>query len=53
MATATPALPPMPEATIPLGTASPDGKTIMPNPDWYRYLKRLDTLIRALRLEIP
>jgi hypothetical protein len=28
----------------------PDGR---PNPEWYKYKKRLDELIRALRLEIP
>lgn len=48
MATATPALPPKPDASIPL--VMPDGKM---NPDWYRYFTRLDELIRALRLEIP
>lgn len=48
MATATQPLPPMPEAAVPI--VMPDGK---PNPDWYRYLKRLDALLRALRLEIP
>lgn len=48
MPTATPKLPPMPDASVPM--MLPDGKI---NPDWYRYLKRLDELIRDLRLEIP
>lgn len=53
MPTATVKLPPLPDASIPLAKLSSDGKTIMPDTDWYRYLKRLDELVRALRLEIP
>ena len=52
MPTATPKLPPMPDANVPVAFM-PDGSAVKPNPDWYRYLKRLDELIRALRLEIP
>lgn len=49
MPTATKPLPPMPDAPIPI-VILPDGR---PDPDWYNYLKRLDALVRALRLEIP
>jgi hypothetical protein len=48
MPTATPALPPKPDPSVPV--VGPDGKI---NPDWNRYLTRLDELVRALRLEIP
>ena len=49
MATATQPLPPKPDpARVPF--VMPDGKI---NPDWDRYLSRLDALVRALRLEIP
>jgi hypothetical protein len=48
MPTASPPLPPMPDAAVPLVTA--DGRM---NPDWYRWLKALVETLKTLRSEIP
>lgn len=53
MATATQPLPPMPKPDVPLAKIDQETKTIKVDSDWYRYLTRLDALVRALRLEIP
>ena len=53
MPTSTQELPPMPKPEIPLAKLAPDGKTVLVDTDWYRYLKRLEKLVHDLRLEIP
>lgn len=49
MPTATNPLPPIPPITVPV--IDPAGGRMAK--DWYVYLKALDRLLRALRLEIP
>jgi hypothetical protein len=48
MATVSPPIPPMPDASIPL--VMPDGRM---NPDWYRWLKAVLVILKTIRSEIP
>lgn len=46
--TASPKIPPMPDASIPL--VLDDGRM---NPDWYRWLKAFVDIAKTVRSEIP
>jgi hypothetical protein len=48
MATSSPSVPPMPDASVPV--VMPDGRM---NPDWYRWLKAVLDILNTIRSEIP
>lgn len=48
MASASPPIPPMPDASIPF--VMPDGRM---HPDWYRWLKAIVDIVKTIRGEIP
>lgn len=48
MATNAPPVPPMPDASVPV--VLPDGRM---NPDWYRWLKFVISILVTVRSEIP
>lgn len=48
MVTASPKLPPLPSHTVPVT----DPKTGIVTPDWYSWLKLVDTILRQVRTEV-
>lgn len=48
MATASPLIPPIPDASVPI--VMPDGRM---NPDWFKWLKAFVDIMRTIRSEIP
>lgn len=48
MATVSPVIPPMPDASVPLTMSN--GRM---NPDWYKWLKAVIEILKTVRSEIP